>query len=240
MIPAGLGTLSLIYTANAAVVSNGAFDEDHAFYEANDVVLVPSVYDTDYSRTDLINGNIGMTTGAWAYGAAAMTDGLSGFGTAYSDGADDGGYPNAAGDYVVWNLGAGENGRGYDISSVVSIAGWNAGTFYQQYFTLAVQGVGDGSGDYTDLISVNYVPSTVTGGSSKVIIFEDASEYIATGVQYVRLTQNISGTVYREFDVFGTASSSDRGPYVSIPEHRSFTLVATLLGVSYMIFCRQK
>ena len=231
-----LGTLVLATSASAAVSTTTAYDADTVFYGNTDVSS--SVFDADYSNLDLINGNLGTNiTGAWIFAPTAMTDGLTGTLPNLSENADDGAFPNAAATSVVYDLGAGDNLLGYDLTGVTSIAGWGAGGFWIQNYTIEVQGVGDGSGAWTTLYSVAYnvgdpgagAPSS--GGSSRVIASDLDDGILASGVQYVRFTADAGGSVYRELDVFGVST---------VPEPSTYALLAGILGLSSVMIRRRK
>jgi hypothetical protein len=167
-------------------------------------------YTGDVSASDLLHGLTATTTG-WNYGNGAtpanLNDGTHG--TSYDVvGA-------AAVATIAWttvgataeyNLGTGTGGMGYDITSIQSIADWNGAKFRNQGYKIEVKSIG---GSYATLATVDYQPLSGAGGT-KVIITEDATGVLATGIEFIKFTANsVNGGAnggaftFREIDVFG-------------------------------------
>ena len=111
-----------------------------------------------------------------------------------------------------YNLGTGTGGMGYDITSIQSIADWNGAKFGNQGYKIEVKSIG---GSYATLATVDYQPLSGAGGT-KVIITEDATGVLATGIEFIKFTANsVNGGAnggaftFREIDVFGVESGPD-------------------------------
>lgn len=97
---------------------------------------------------------------------------------------------------------------GYDLSSIVSIAGWNnpAIPYGNQRFTVEYSQVGNAS--YSTLFADHTVAPWSGTGATRVTVTDDAG-FLATGVDSIRVTYNATTgnrTIIREFDVQGTAT----------------------------------
>jgi len=169
-------------------------------------------YQKDVSNSDLLHGLTASTTG-WNLGSGAtpanLNDGTHG--TSWDD------FKEASKKTIAWTtvgataeyeLGTGK-GKGYDLTSIVSIADWNGAGFGNQAWTVEVKPVG---GKFRILHTVNYNPLTsqpLDGGGATKVTLTDQSGILATGVEAIRFTaSHVSGSVgnsfvWREVDVFG-------------------------------------
>lgn len=175
----------------------------------------------DVSTTDLLSGIAG-TGGVWkgnGSSPAGLNDGNPG------GDADQSGL--AALNGTAWAidgsgisfrefvLGVGPDGHGYDITGIQSIAAWQGAGFANQRYEVRVRLLGATSFQTLPLATVNFQPFTAAtseGGSTRVRI-TDGTGTLATGVDAVRFDildtvgNSAGGTVFREIDVFGTASA---------------------------------
>ena len=189
-------------------------------------------YAGDVSDTDLLDGITPTTTG-WNTGNNAspldLTDGSHGaaFGVVSGD-AVQGAWTRvgATAEYV---LGSGDNGLGYDISSIQSIADWENANFGNQAWTLEVRALG---GSFEQALSVDYQP--LSGSASTKVTLSNLN---ITGIDAIRITANqVNGGdnagifIWRELDVFGASTA------IAIPEP-STTLLSAL---GLMILLRRK
>ena len=178
---------------------------------ATDTTLTRN-FTTDVSATDLLHGLTGLNAihAGWSTSNNAdpvkLNDGLHGdHGTA----PVQGGWSQAANSISTFTLPFGV-GNGWDITGITTIADWSGGGFGNQRYEVAVRRVGETG--FTLMATVNFQPFSATGvGGSKVQLSQPAGK-LAGGVQQIRftmLTTNGNGgrAVYREFDVFGTAST---------------------------------
>ena len=166
---------------------------------------------------DLLETSLASSThSGWSTNNSAntvsLTDGVYGSvyvsGPVIVDGAwDQGGTPVS-----TYDLDVTVNTLGYDLTSIVSIAGWNGAGLGNQQFTVEVSTVG--SADFTLLATGdNQLLGTAGGGTTIVTVQDDTvpGAVIASGVDAVRFTSlGTVGTnqwaVVREFDVNGTAT----------------------------------
>lgn len=176
-------------------------------------------YAADVSAADLIDGLIPATTG-WNTGNNAspleLTDGIHGAGFGEVAGDNVQGGWTTVGATATYDLGTGANGTGFDIVSIQSIADWQNVGFGNQGWTMAVQVVG--GGDFVDVVTVDYQALGTGPGTTKVTVTDDAGN-LASGVRFIRITANqVNGGanagafVWRELDVFGTATPLSSTP----------------------------
>ncbi|OYV04808.1 MAG: hypothetical protein CFE26_14910, partial [Verrucomicrobiales bacterium VVV1] len=171
-------------------------------------------YNTSASNSDLLQGLTGVHTG-WLTG----TTNNSASPTYLNDGVHgDDAYPPVKGGWSagsgtvtsVYTLPAG-TGNGWDITGITTIAAWTGGGFGNQKYTVSVRKIGDSG--FTALGAVDFQPfASNVGGGSRVQISHSSGK-LATrigAIQFTMLTTTGNGgrAVYREFDVFGTASSA--------------------------------
>jgi hypothetical protein len=130
---------------------------------------------------------------------------------------------------ATFDLGTGDNGLGYDLTSILSIAAWGDSDFDDQVWKLEVAGVG-GSPSFSELLSVDYQTASA-GGATKVEI-TGLSGSLTSGVQYVRVTAqaNPGGLsnrwLWQELDIVGTSTA--------IPEPSSLALIG-LGGLAFFL-----
>lgn len=186
---------------------------------------------SDVSNSDLLQAaGVIATTSGWNLTPEGLTDGANG-----GDGTVDIGSALVgaawAGDgnstLATYELGLGSEGLGFDIQEIQTISGWTDVGFGNQSYTVSVRFVGDTL--FTELANVDYQPfpngagGAGDGGAAKVNI-TDTTGTLASGVDAIRfsladtLSANDGGTVFREFDVFGTATA--------VPEPSSLALIA--------------
>ena len=179
-----------------------------------------TVYNTDVSTTDLLNGLVGVA----AVPANTSIDGLND-GVAGVDGdADPGNALNGKtwvqdgdnGTIVTYVLGTGANGLGYDITEVQSIASWPAAGFNNQHYFIGYTLVSDPTPQL--LIEINFQPFNAIdeGGASKVNITDDSGPLLSgadsiTFYFWDTTSDDAGGAVYNEIDVFGTSTLPEPG-----------------------------
>ncbi len=209
--------LSLSLSSQAAVVQA----TDHISGAGNDLA-----YAADVSTNDLIN------SGQPSLAAATSTPSLNPGGSDFQpENLNDGDYLNGAANVtfydssrlpatVTYDLDVSTFTMGYDISSIATFMGWSGvnGTQCNQVYTVEVREVG--SATYNQIASVNYLAFPDSGLStpyeSKVVLTEDSSGKLATGVDSIRfifssVTGGSRGTVLREIDVNGAPTGTPTG-----------------------------
>ena len=156
-----------------------------------------------------------------------LTDGA--YGSIYVSGPIeiDGAWDNPAGTATItYDLDLSGAGGGYDITSIVSYAGWSSASLGQQVITVEYSTVG--SAGWTSLGTGTNQPAPAS--VSTRVTFEDDTnpgvDVIASGVDAIRFTSG-DWTVFREFDAIGTAT---------IPEPS----VAALLGLGGLALLRRR
>ncbi len=153
------------------------------------------------SSTDLLQSHLSATADALALfneggysngGAAALTDGLSGTGSAAGSCAISGGS-------VTYTLNTVDSPAGYDISAVNSYSGWNDPGRVNQNYTVRFRKAG--SDTFGDDIAVSY-----SGTASQTSV--NIAGLGLTGVDAVQFSfpgQQNGGVGYKEFDVVGSS-----------------------------------
>jgi hypothetical protein len=180
---------------------------------SHDFSVTPLTYQNDVSNSDLLTGLTPVTAG-WnttdGASVAQLTDGIHGD-TFVAAGNTVQGAWTTEGATAIYNLGTGNNGAGYDLTSIVSIADWNGERFGNQGWTIEVEPVG---GSYTTLKTVDCQLLSTGAGATKVVL-TGTSGILATGIQKIKITANqVNGGanagafVWREFDVFGVSTSA--------------------------------
>ncbi|MCW1886185.1 Ig-like domain-containing protein [Luteolibacter flavescens] len=168
-------------------------------------------YTGDASAHDLLHGITPVTTG-WNTGNGAhpteLTDGIHGRNFASIGNSVEGAW-TTVGATAVYQLGAGPNGTGYDLTSIHSIASWVDVSFGNQAWTVDVKPLG---GSYTTLATVNYQP--LNGKGATKVVLGGTGPLLAGGIEAIRFTANqVNGGanagafVWRELDVFGHAAA---------------------------------
>ena len=168
-------------------------------------------YANDASASDLLHGLTPVTTG-WNLKNNAhpkeLTDGIHGARYEQFPGDAVQGAWTTVGATAEYYLGTGPTGRGFDITSIHSIADWNGAGFGNQAWTVEVKPVG---ADYHILHTVKYHPLCAdlhSGGATKVGL-TDKSGVLASGIESIKFTaSHVAGSVdnafvWRELDVFG-------------------------------------
>ena len=176
-------------------------------------------YAADVSNTDLLTGLTATTTGTWKPDSGASV-------TRLNDGVHGGSFFavenqvqaafGVVGSTATYNLGAGANNLGYDITSIQSIAAWVNVGFGNQAYTVDVKLKGETS--YTTLATVDCELRPTDGGATKVTL-TDGAGVLASGVEFIRFTlnpvnagANDGAFMPREFDVFGVSTGGDTTP----------------------------
>ena len=196
----------------------------------------------DVSSTDLLHGIVG-TGGPFNggtdpnnlnNGVPGSTDSNVNVGGALGESA----WTADTGTSREFVIGAGDNGLGYDITEVQSIAAWQGAGFQNQKYEIYLRPLG---GSFALYATVDFQPSTSTGantdqgGATKVNVTDD-SGLLGSGVDAIRfdfldtVSNNGGGGVYREIDVLGSSSA--------VPEPSSAALLG--LGGLALIFRRRK
>jgi hypothetical protein len=173
----------------------------------------PLRYVGEASTSDLINGLTPTVVTGWdgSNGASSLqiNDGLHG-----KAGIPVRGAWTNPGAMITFNLGLG-TGKGYDLTSIESIAAWEDNAYGNQAYKVEVRLAG--SAVFTPLASVTNTPFVSTdplicGGATKTTI-TDSTGVLAKGVEFIRFTAaNVSNSsagkcVLREIDVKGTATA---------------------------------
>jgi len=156
----------------------------------------------------------------------ALTDGA--YGSIYTGGTIviDGAWDQAAGGATItYDLDLSGAALGYDLTSIVSYAGWSSGDLGRQGITVEVHTVGSAPLDWT---SLGMGTNAEGGSSSTKVTFGDLT---VSGVDSIRFTSGGTyATVFREYDAIGTATV--------VPEPSSTALLG--LGGLALIFRRRK
>ena len=144
-----------------------------------------------------------------------LTDGLHG--VAYDEEPGDlvQGSWTKIGATVTYFLGTGPNGRGYDLTSIRSIAAWNGAGFGNQTWTVEVKPL---DGEFAKLNEVSFQPfeaEPLDGGGATKVTLTGKSGWLARGIEAIRFTagrvpNSMGGAfVWRELDVFGMPSAAE-------------------------------
>lgn len=205
LIIAPIAIALLASSASAAVVATGTSS------------TAQGTYNGTISTTDLLAGTSPTVTGTFAGDTNGIYDGV----TVDSNLTGTGGniYLSSNPDvFMTFDLTG--SVTGYDLTSIASIAGWNTNTQHHaaQFYEVLVSVVG--SATYTSLNItgaaasggiVSYDPISSGPGSTRVEV-TSTTGVIASGVDSIRfrLISAPDGldndTVYKEIDVFGTAT----------------------------------
>ncbi|MBK1825799.1 hypothetical protein JIN81_02110 [Haloferula rosea] len=166
----------------------------------------------DVSNSDLLHGLKARTFGWNQKNDASpleLTDGVHGDHNDVVPGDRVQGAWTTVGAVAEYELGRGATGRGYDITSIQSIASWNNAGFGNQAWTVEVKPVG---GDYRILHTVSFHPlnlQALNGGGATKVTLTHKDGVLAGGIEFIRFTaSHVEGSVdnafvWREIDVFG-------------------------------------
>ncbi len=212
LIPANLGFLALSLAAFAGPAAAAPI-------QVKVTSTVPRAYSADVSASDLLAGLTPVTTG-WNTGNQAspreLSDGMHGGPFAPGSGDAVQGAWTTVGATATYDLGAGPNSGGYNLTSIQSIADWDSAGFGNQGWKVETKLAG--ATDFTTLATVSYQPIASGGGTTKVTL-TDGGGTLASGVRWIRFTANSvngganSGAfIWREVDVFGGPATPDTAP----------------------------
>jgi Tfp pilus assembly protein PilX len=171
-------------------------------------------FDNDVSTNDLLHGAVPTGASGWNTGGNAslleLTDGVHGGAYNIIPSNMVQGAWTRIGATAEYNLGTGESGLGYDLTSIQSIADWVNAGFGNQGWTVEVKHVSSSS--YTTLATVDYQALGKGVGTTKVTLTNN-SWILASGVEFIRVTAtsvnrgaNGGAFLWREFDVFGSST----------------------------------
>lgn len=194
-------------------------------------------YQSDVSSTDLLQGISGTYTG-WqltgTFNPANLNNGTHGA-TSVGQTPDDLAFAADSGTSATYILGPGANGRGFDITSIVSIASWRDSSLFQQHYEIWIRPLGGTSFDklYTVTNDLSPIPSTNLAGSSKVTVADGSDNLVATGIDAIRFvileipsafepSPGGGSTTFREIDVFGTPTAAT-GSFATWAEDNDIT-----------------
>lgn len=201
-------------TSDAVELLQGSSPLSAASPGAPDISAVSSTaaaaYAADVSSSDLVQGLTGANaihTGWYLNNSASpakLNDGIHGPGVV----PVEGGWSQANGSVTTYTLPAG-TGDGWDITGITTIADWPGGGFANQRYEVGVRRSGETG--FSTLASVNFQPFSATASGGSRVRITHPSGRLASRVVQVRFTMlatngNSGRAVYREFDVFGTAS----------------------------------
>lgn len=175
-------------------------------------------YSADVAVDDLLHGLKPETSG-WNLDNNAhpdeLTDGLHGAGYDEIHGDKVQGAWTKVGATATYFLGSGPNGRGYDLTSIRSIAAWNGAGFGNQTWTIEVKQL---HGVFTQLQEVSFQPfeaEPLDGGGATKVTLTSKSGWLARGIEAIRFTagrvpNSVDGAfVWRELDVLGVPSTTE-------------------------------
>jgi hypothetical protein len=241
-----IGALAIASLLSAS--SFGALVETNYSTSNPPTANADTAYDSFILNNDLVNNgqptlsSVSITAGSQGFsnavGAYDGSGGTNSTNAAYFS-AFPGSGSTAALAFTLNTSGA--DSAGYNISEIQSFAGWNASEeFSDQTYTIMYTKVGETPGSYSHtLTSVNYLPfvglaNGSQSASTRVVLNDSLGGSIATGVSQIEFvtSQPVNGsqsdagwqgTVYREFDVVGTAAA--------VPEPASMGMLLAACGV---------
>jgi len=158
---------------------------------------------------DLINGVTPTSSSAFFNVNGAhpdqLTDGIHGLDSATQANPIEGAWAQN-GATVTYDLGTGDNGFGFDINLIRSIAAW--GGLGTQKWTLEVRSSGEEL--FRPVYTVDYQPA---GANATMVVLEDTEGPIATGVVAIRFVAlDVAAlntwSIWRELDVEGVPSTA--------------------------------
>jgi hypothetical protein len=147
------------------------------------------------------------------------------------------------GSFVEYTLGAGDNGLGYDITSIRTFSAWGRANLHEQHYKIFLKKVGE---PFAELTEVHFQPTLGDAGATQVTLTADAG-ILASGVEAIRFEfleitavspgGPTHGATYREFDIEGVPTLTD--PLAS--HATSISMIATsandITGVEYYFEC---
>ncbi len=136
---------------------------------------------------------------------------------------------------VTLNLDVSVNRSGYDISKITSFAGWRGGEQADQIMTVEYSVVGREGWTQLGSGAFSY---TAPGPRqySRIVLSDDASDYLATGVDALRFSYADSGNhlLLQEIDVEGVPHKVD------IPEPTALGLLSGLMALGSVMVRRRR
>jgi len=198
-------------------------------------------YSSEILANDLLTGLSPAVTGSMQFDTDGVYDG------AYvsASGATNGGNSYMNPPPIVMTFDLTGSVTGYDITSITSIAGWNANRniHASQKYTVSVSFIGDsayvplnltGAFDVVTGESISYYPFGSSGsGASKVTITENVSGVIASGVDGIRFNFMVD-SVFQEIDVLGVATVA------TVPEPATSALLIGIGATALVIMRRRR
>lgn len=122
------------------------------------------------------------------------------------------------------------NTKGYDIKEIRLFSGWDAERTDQDY-KISYSVVGDDNFvELTDSANNPSITHNTDWGLLLTRTYDSAGEFILTEVDQLRFDFNYDGTVYREFDVIGSASP--------VPEVSNSALIVGVICLTSLLSSR--
>ena len=196
-------------------------------------------YSSEILANDLLTGLSPAVTGSMQFDTDGVYDGAYVSASSATNGGNS--YMNPYPIVMTFDLTG--SVTGYDLTSITSIAGWNANRniHASQKYTVSVSFIGDsayipltltGAFDVVTGGSISYYPFGSSGsGASKVRITENASGVIASGVDGIRFNFMVD-SVFQEIDVLGVATT--------IPEPATSALLIGIGATALVIMRRRR
>lgn len=166
---------------------------------------------------DLLETSVASSTeSGWDSGNSASTSFLNdgSYGRLFSEASTvDGAWDKGGTPFITYNLDVSSTPLGYDLTKIVSIAGWQDAGLGNQNLQVEVSTVGSAS--FTILATGSNNDFGTTLGGTSIVTMQDATPgaVIASGVDAIRFTSLDSGgtnnnAVFREFDVIAVPEPS--------------------------------
>lgn len=207
---AQMKTLSLIILFATASSAQAALLQANSD-DANQTAFAGSVSVTDLIHLDAGTVPVGSSDFSTTIGSRSnLTDGVNGAATAAAGIAWD--IANNGTTRVDYTLGLGDNGLGYDISLIRTIAAWSAGNFHHQHYNVYISTV-DAPGLALLNTGGDIANAPASEGGATMIVLTDSTGLLASGVTTIRFemlpitTTFPDGATYREFDVEGVSTA---------------------------------